>query len=72
MNIGLVISALEFAVEHRKEIVADAEAAIHFLRRVEHTCVKHSTTADKILVSADNMLSAIRDAQETGTTLHTD
>ena len=63
MNISIVIEALEFAVTHRKEIVADAEAAVHFLRRVEHLTVKHSTTADKLLVSADHMLTAIKDAQ---------
>lgn len=71
MNIGTVVSALEFVVTHRKEIASEAEAAIHFIRRVEHLCVKHETTADHVLVCADNMLTAIRDAQETGATLHT-
>ena len=63
MNIGIVVQALEFAIENRREIVSDAEAAIHFLRRVEHACVQHETTADKILIAADHMLSAVKAAQ---------
>ena len=63
MNIGIVISALEWAVENRREIVSDAEAAIHFLRRAEHLTVKHKTSLDSVLVSADHMLTAIKDAQ---------
>ena len=59
MNIGVVVQAIEFAVEHRREIASDAEAAIHFLRRVEHICVHHKTTADKILVEADKMLGSV-------------
>lgn len=57
MNIGLIIEGLKFIVEHRHEIAADAECAIHFMRRVEHTIVKHQTTADDILVSADSALT---------------
>lgn len=63
MNFTTIISALEFAIEHRQEIAAETEAAIHFIRRVEHACVKHDTTADKILLAADSFLTAFKDVQ---------
>ena len=59
MNIGTVVSALTWAIENRHEIAADAESAIHFLRRVEHLCVHHKTTADTVLVEADKALSKL-------------
>ena len=59
MNFGVIVEALEFAVNHRKEIASDAEAAIHFVRRVEHLVVKHGTTCDKVLVEADKALSKL-------------
>lgn len=59
MNIGLVVQGLEFAIQHRKELAADAEACIHFIRRVEHLIVKHDTTADKILVASDEALAKV-------------
>ena len=62
MNIGTVVNALTWVIEHRHEIASDAESAVHFLRRVEHLKVKHRTTADDVLVQADKALTALRDA----------
>ena len=62
MNFGVIVSALEFAIEHRKEIAADAECAIHVIRRIEHACVKHDTSVDHILVAADNFLQHVAEA----------
>ena len=56
MNFSVVVSALEFAIEHRKEIAADIECAVHLIRRIEHAVVKHDTTADRILMAVDNAL----------------
>ena len=39
MNFAAVVSALEWVVENRHEIAADAECAIHLIRRIEHACV---------------------------------
>ena len=58
MNFDLIVKGLGYVIEHRKEIASDAEAAIHFIRRVEHMCVHHNTTADTILVEADKALSS--------------
>ena len=62
MNFTNVVKALEFVVNHKHEIAADAECAIHLIRRIEHACVKHSTTADHVLVAADKMLTHIANA----------
>ena len=59
MNFGLIVDCLSYAVEHRKELAKDAEIGIHLIRRLEHICVKHSTTADKVLVAAGDALGAI-------------
>ena len=64
MNFSTVISALEFAIEHKHEIASDAEAAIHLIRRIEHACVKHSTTADHVLVAADTWLTQLKEVTE--------
>ena len=57
MNFGIIVSGLTEVIKHRKEIAADIECAIHFIRRVEHLTVHHKTTADTILVAADDALS---------------
>ena len=59
MNFTNVVKALEFVIEHKHEIASDAECCIHLIRRIEHACVKHSTTADHVLVAADKMLTHI-------------
>ena len=63
MNYGAVISAIEFAIEHRQEIAADLECAVHLIRRIEHACVKHDTTADSILVAVDKALEMTSEPQ---------
>ena len=64
MNFGVVVSALTYAMKHRKELAADAECAIHLIRRIEHTVVKHRTTADDVLVAADKALTRYSDVEE--------
>ena len=59
MNFGTIVSALAWAAEHRKELAEGAEIGIHLIRRIEHLCVHHETTADKVLVAAGDALSAI-------------
>ena len=62
MNFGVAIQALEFAIQHGPEIAADLECAVHLLRRVEHACVRHKTTADTVLVAADHALEKLAKA----------
>ena len=64
MDYSKIIKGLEWVIENRHEIAADAEATIHLLRRVEHLCVKHSTTADRILLAADDGLKKVADATQ--------
>ena len=59
MNASLVVGALEFAIEHRRELAADCEAAIHLIRRLEHMVVKHDTTADAILMAAEEAFAQV-------------
>lgn len=54
--ISLAIEGLEFAVKHKKEIAIGSETAIHVIRRIEHMCVKHQTTADNLLMAAERGL----------------
>ena len=61
MNFVNVVHALEWAIENRHEIASDAECAIHLIRRIEHACVKHETTADHVLVAADKMLTHLKE-----------
>lgn len=65
MNYLAVIQGLEFVVEHRKELAADAECAIHVIRRIEHLVVKHDTTADHVLVAAQTWLGHLAKASDT-------
>ena len=48
--------AIEEIYENRKVLSPAAEAAVHFLRRVEHATVKHKTTADNLLVAGEKAL----------------
>lgn len=61
MNFSVLVNAIIWAAEHKAEIAETAEAGIHLIRRVEHLCVHHKTTADNILVAADDMLRQLRD-----------
>ena len=54
--ISLAVEGLKYAIDHKKEIAEGAELGIHVLRRIEHLCVHHQTTADDILVHADKAL----------------
>ena len=66
MNFATIVEALGYVIEHRKELAKDAEIGIHLIRRIEHLCVRHSTTADKVLVAAGDALSAVTgDSDET-------
>ena len=59
MNFKLVVAALEFAYENRKEVASAAREAIHVFRRIELMCGKHNVNVDKALVEADKALSKI-------------
>ena len=62
--IQLAVEGLTYAVEHRKELAEGAEVGIHVIRRLEHLCVKHTTTVDELLVSADHALHVYNENQK--------
>ena len=68
MNVTTIVKALEFVIENRHEIASDAEAFIHFVRRVEHLTVKHDTTPDHVLVAADTWLTQLKEMTKPQTT----
>ena len=63
--ISLALEAIKYGINHRKEIAQGAEVGIHVLRRIEHLCVKHKTTADDILMHADAALHEYNTKMET-------
>ena len=63
--ISLAVEGLEYAIEHRKEIAQGSECAIHVLRRIEHLCVHHKTTADELLKAGENALHHYNSSQTT-------
>ena len=62
--IQLAVDGLSYAIKHRKQIAEGAEVGIHVLRRIEHLCVKHETTADDLLVKADEALHKYNSEQK--------
>ena len=64
MNVTNIVKALQFVIENRHELASDAEVAIHLIRRIEHACVKHETTADHVLVAADTWLTHLKEVTE--------
>ena len=59
--INIAIQGLSYAIEHRKEIAEGAECGIHVLRRIEHLCVHHKTTADELLKAGEQALHEYND-----------
>lgn len=68
MNVDNAVHVIEYGIEHRKELAADAECAIHILRRIEHSIVKHGTTFDHLLQVADNALKEVMNGDNSAET----
>ena len=54
--ISAAVEGLSWAIQHKKQVAGGAEVAIHVIRRIEHLCVKHQTTADDLLMAAEKGL----------------